>query len=224
MDHANGAAEFADVPIYLNPLDKDLMCRHSDVTRRLEYTAQCWERTGKPCPTFTQNEIIPAYDPEKTLPLLDGQCFDLGGITMEAIHTPGHTQGMTMLLFPEERTILFGDGCGVGVLLVEDCCSTVAAYRRGLERVKEYEPRYDRNIRNHGTCESPKELLDNVMDVCDDILAGTDDRIPAKAPISCAVPAFMAKATLSEPRPAWTAKRGISFMPPIRSADLEPTE
>ena len=196
VDHANGAAEFADVPVYLNPLDKDLMRRHSDVTRRLEYTAQCWERTGKPCPVFAQSDIIPAYDPEKTLPLLDGQCFDLGGITVEAIHTPGHTQGMTMLLFPEERTILFGDGCGVGVLLVEDCCSTVAAYRQGLESVKGYEPRYDRIIRNHGTCESPKELLNNVMDVCDDILAGTDDRIPAQAPIPCAVPVYMAKATL----------------------------
>ena len=34
-----------------------------------------------------------------------------------------------MLLLPEERTMLFGDACGVGVLLVEDCCSTVEAYR-----------------------------------------------------------------------------------------------
>lgn len=100
-----------------------------------------------------------------------------------------------MLLLPEARTILFGDGCGVGVLLVEDCCSSVEAYRQSLVHVKTYEPRYDHIIRNHGTCESSKELLDNVISVCDEILNGTDDHIPATAPIDCAVPVYMAKAT-----------------------------
>lgn len=195
LDHANGTGEFDDIPVYLNPLDKELMARHADVEQRLDYTAQNWHRFGKEPPVFTEADIIPAYDPEKTLPLEDGQCFDLGGITVEAVHTPGHTQGMTMLLLPEERTVLFGDGCGVGVLLVEDCCSTVENYRESLLHVKKLEMRYDRIIRNHGTCESPKELLDNVIAVCDDILAGTDDRIPAHAPILCADPVYLAKAT-----------------------------
>lgn len=195
LDHANGAGEFTDVPIYLNPLDKSLMRQHADVQKRIEYAEDGWRHAGKTPPLFTAADAIPALDPEKTLPLCDGQRFDLGGISIEAIHTPGHTQGMTMLLLPQERTILFGDGCGVGVLLVEDCCSTVEAYRQSLARVKKYEPRYDRIIRNHGTCESPKELLDNVIAVCDDILAGTDDHIPATAPIACTVPVSMAKAT-----------------------------
>ena len=196
LDHASGVSEFANVPVYLNPKDKDLMRQHSDITKRLDYTARGWRQMGKEPLAFEEKDIIPAYDPEKTLPLLDGQKFDLGGITIEAVHTPGHTQGMTMLLFPEERTILFGDGCGVGVLLVEDCCSTVEVYQEGLYRVKAYEPRYDRIIRNHGTCESSKELLDNVIAVCDDILTGKDDHIPAKAPIACDFPVYMAKAAL----------------------------
>lgn len=196
LDHANGAAEFADVPVYLNPLDRDLMRQHADPARRLEYAANSWGFTGQPAPAFAEADLVPPFDPAATLPLADGQRFDLGGITVEAVHTPGHTQGMTMLLLPEERTMLFGDGCGVGVLLVEACCSTVQEYRRSLEHVKAYEPRYDRIIRNHGTCESPKELLDNVIAVCDDILAGTDDRIPAKAPIASTAPVYQAKATL----------------------------
>ena len=195
LDHANGAGEFQDVPVYLNPQDKELMRRHVDVDKRTEYTAQGWQRMGRTPPVFSPADVIPAYDPERTLPLLDGQRFDLGGISVEAIHAPGHTQGMTMLLLPEERTVLFGDGCGVGVLLVEDCCSTVAAYRESLLHVKPYEARYDRVIRNHGSCESPKELLDNVIAVCDDILAGTDDRVPAQAPIECGAPVYLAKAT-----------------------------
>lgn len=196
LDHVNGVDEYADVPVYLNPLDRELMCQHTNVQKRLEYTRNAWHRLGKPVPKLSEKDAIAAYDSSKTLPLRHGQKFDLGGIIIEAIHTPGHTQGMTMLLFPEERTILFGDGCGVGVLLVEECCSTVEAYLQSLQQVKSYEPRYDRIIRNHGTCESPKELLDNVIAVCEDILAGKDDCIPTQAPIACAVPVYMAKATV----------------------------
>ena len=115
---------------------------------------------------------------------------------MEAIYAPGHTQGMTMFLFKEERIILFGDACGVGVLLVEDCCSTVEEYRKSLMHVRNYEDRYDRIIRNHGTFESPKELLGNVIDVCTDILEGKDDKILSQAPLPCDYPVYMAKATL----------------------------
>lgn len=208
LDHANGVGEYADVPVYLNPLDKDLMHKHADVQKRLEYTRDIWQRLGKQPPDLTEKDAIPAYDPNKTLPLQHGQKFDLGGVTIEAIHTPGHTQGMTMLLLPEERTILFGDGCGVGVLLVEDCCSTVEAYHHGLRQIKDYEPQYDRIIRNHGTCESPKELLDNVISVCEDILAGKDDRIPAQAPIACDVPVYMAKATLPGTQTRLDGKEG----------------
>ncbi len=194
LDHANGAGEFKDVPVYLNPLDRELMRRHADVDERIKYAVHSWQRIGQTPPAFCAADAVPDYDPEETLPLLDGQRFDLGGISIEAVHTPGHTQGMTMLLLPEERTMLFGDACGVGTLLVEDCCSTVEAYRESLCHVKAQELRYDRIIRNHGSCESPKELLDGVIAVCDDILNGTDDHIPIPAPIASESPVYMAKA------------------------------
>lgn len=196
FDHACGAGEFADVPIYLHPADRELMAHHANVEQQLAYVAQAWRYFGKEPPAFTAADVIPAFPPEKTLPLADGQWFALGGVTVQAVYTPGHTQGMTMLLLPEERTMLFGDGCGVGVLLVEDCCSTVEVYQQSLRHVKGYEPRYDRVIRNHGSCESPKSLLDNVIAVCDEILAGTDDHIPTQAPIPAVAPVYMAKAVL----------------------------
>lgn len=195
LDHVNGVGEFKDVPVYLHPLDKDLMRRHANVDKRIEYTKQSWQRMGRTPPAFCEADVVPVYDPEKTLPLTNGQRFDLGGISIEAVHTPGHTQGMTMLLLPEERVMLFGDACGVGVLLVEDCCSTVQAYRESLLHIRIYEARYDRIIRNHGSCESPKELLGNVISVCDEILAGSDDHIPTQAPIECATQVYLAKAT-----------------------------
>lgn len=197
LDHANGSGEFGDVPIYLNPLDRELMAQHSNPKERIAYTTQMHQMVSLPAPFITESDLIPPFDPSKTKPLSNGQIFDLGNITVEAIHTPGHTQGMTMLLIPELRIILFGDGCGMGVLLVEDCCSTVAVYRQSLLHLKKYEARYDRIIRNHGSCESSKAILDNVIEVCDDILSGSDDKIPAEhCPIASESPIFQAKATI----------------------------
>lgn len=42
------------------------------------------------------------------------------------------------------------------------------------------EDRYDRILRQHGTCESPKSLVDENIEVAKEILAGTDDHIPWK--------------------------------------------
>lgn len=195
LDHVNGAAEFYGVPVYLHPADRPLMRRHTDAGKRLQYVRQNAAYTGAEISAVSRDEMILAFDPEETLPLSDGQIFDLGGLTVEAIHTPGHTQGMSMLLLREERTILFGDGCGVGVLLIEDCASTVTEYRRSLKKVKTYEACYDRILRNHGTCSSSKELLDNVIDVCEELLAGKDDHIPVKeAPLACREQIYLAKA------------------------------
>lgn len=40
---------------------------------------------------------------------VDGDSFDLGGATIEVIHTPGHTRGHCALLVPEARAAYLGD-------------------------------------------------------------------------------------------------------------------
>ena len=209
LDHASGAILFKDLPIYMHANDLSLMNKHVfNKENRIQYTLNALSHFKKGKAAFKDEDILDGLDSSYTIPLNDNDEFDLGGITLKAIHTPGHTQGMCMILFKEERIILFGDGCGVGVLLVEECCSTVEEYRKTLLKVKTYEDQYDRIIRNHGTCESPKELLDNVIDVCSDILEGKDDHIPANAPIKCDYPCFMAKATVSNSQSRVDGKEG----------------
>ncbi len=41
--------------------------------------------------------------------LVDGQVIDLGGIKLEVIHTPGHTQGSICLYEPESKSLFSGD-------------------------------------------------------------------------------------------------------------------
>lgn len=101
-----------------------------------------------------------------------------GGLTIQIVAVPGHTPGMICPLLLEERTIIFGDACGVSVLLFDEFSSCVSEYRKSLLNLKQYEQQYDNIYRNHGLFWSPKELLNNVIECCDLILSGRDDHAP----------------------------------------------
>ena len=42
-------------------------------------------------------------------PVNDGSVLQIGNITSNVIHTPGHTEGSICLFFPQEKTLLAGD-------------------------------------------------------------------------------------------------------------------
>lgn len=176
VDHASGAEQFGD-NVYLNPLDYELSLTHCSIEHRKNSFAHWREMFPGTMPVFAEEDYIPVRT-RQYRPLEDGQRFSLGDVTLEAIHVPGHTQGMTMILCIEERTILFGDGCGVGVLLLAEETSTVADYRDSLIKLKKHESRYDRVLRQHGSCESPCTVLDDNIEVCEKILNGTADAVP----------------------------------------------
>ena len=167
LDHCGGIYEFKDLPIYMNHLDIEMGNESNAVENRFKSL----QKHG-----IELNEVQPNIDFSITKDLKDNDEFDLGDITLKAIYTPGHTHGMTMILIKEERTILFGDGCGVGVLLFLPYSTSVEEYHETLINLKKHEDEYDKIIRNHGTCESEKDLLDNVIECCELILERKDDK------------------------------------------------
>ncbi len=198
MDHASGVGEFADVPIYLNEKDRELMRNHCEFANRIDYIQMTQKnKRAEFIKEAVEPQLVPCFDPDCTRNYEDGHLFELGGLTIQAVYVPGHTQGFHMMLLVEERMMLFGDGCGVGVLLIEDCCSCVEDYLQSLLSLKKYESKYDRIIRNHGTYESPKDLLGNVIRVAQEILAGKDDHIETtNIPLTSDVPVYIAKETI----------------------------
>ena len=94
------------------------------------------------------------------------------------IAVPGHTQGMMCVLILEERTILFGDACGNFVMLFDKYASTVEEYYESLNKLKCMESTYDIVLRNHGTGQSSKTVLDDVMECAERVLKRKDDKIP----------------------------------------------
>ena len=171
-DHAAGAAPFDTV--YLSEGDWELVQYHASMDMKKGYISFI---LGERYSEVSEDELCP----ERTtgyLPLKDGQTFDLGGVTLEAISVPGHTQGMTCILNREERTILFGDACNPAVFLWDQEAVSVEEYRESLLHLKTYEDRYDTIYLSHGMTTVDKAILDNVIAVCDDILQGSSDAQP----------------------------------------------
>lgn len=165
-DHMGGAALFDEV--YMNALDMPVFHKFGDMQSRIKDARNL---------NVPEEILVPTRETEIEN-IQNHQVFDLGNLHIEMIHVPGHTPGMMCPLIQEERTIIFGDACGVSVLLFDEFSSTISQYLESLTYLKQYEEYYDTIYRNHGTFVSPKDLLDNVIECCQLILDHKDDHVP----------------------------------------------
>ena len=51
-----------------------------------------------------------------------------------------------------------------------------------VELKKETDGRYDRVLVSHGLGEGPVDMIDDVISVCNEVLAGTADNLPFQSP------------------------------------------
>lgn len=167
IDHGAGAGDFTEV--YLHPNDFKLFYQHNSSDFRLARYRKQAKLAEIPIKDF-----IPIFTGELQ-PLENEQEFDLGGVTIKMLPVFGHTFGMMVPLIKEMRVAIFGDAAGVGTLLFGKDSPPMAEYKQALLYLKTFEAEYDEIYRNHGTFESPKELLDNVITCVDKVLAGQTD-------------------------------------------------
>ena len=171
VDHVGCASLFETV--YLHEKDWEAIKTYDTADRKTLYTSMILKDR------FDES-VKKALCPERTrgyLPLYDGQLFDLGGVTLEMIEVPGHTQGAVCVLCREERWILFGDMCSPSVFLWCEESTSVEEYLESLKRLKMFENRYDTVYLSHGNAVADKSILDGVMQVCHEVLEGKDDAI-----------------------------------------------
>lgn len=172
-DHAGGAGQFDE--IYLNTADLPLAANHGALQERMGYARFSMLPDSK----FTEQDFVKAFAGEY-LPLVDGQLFELGGITLEIIAVSGHTKGSVCILFQQERSILFGDALNANTLLVGDESTSIAEYAQSLLHLKGREGDYDNVYYSHGPAIGPRQCLDDNIQLCRRILAGEDDAIPCE--------------------------------------------
>lgn len=168
LDHAGGAVQFDEV--YLNEQDWKLAGWHCTLERRLD---DVHNGPGGMPDCITDADFLPSRT-ALYLPLNEGNDFDLGGVTVKPIAVPGHTKGMLVFLIPEDRIAIFGDACGEHTLLLFQYCAPIETYREGLRHLQEYAGQFDTVLRNHGSFQSPKQILADSIELCGEVLARTD--------------------------------------------------
>lgn len=173
VDHALGAGVFERV--YMNPLDKKVYRENSKKLHRenfLDASVPDWR--NKDGQEAFVNKLVECF-----LPLWDGQRFELGGLTVEALSLSGHTPGSMAFLFEEERTLLFGDACNSYTYLYDHNSCNVSEYRENLLEFREkVKGRYDRGYVSHGHGNAADGLLESAISLTADILNGNTDDQP----------------------------------------------
>ncbi len=170
VDHAMGAGEFETV--YMNHVDDYIYNQHANMEFRRDGLFLCPQKVE-------EEEIIPAKPLEEIHQMAGGDSFDLGGLHIDIYDLPGHTRGSVVMLIREERVLLLGDACNYLTFLHEPYSTTVKEYKANLEALKpQVEGKYDAVYLSHGPGNGGVELIDGVIQVCQDIMEGKTDDVP----------------------------------------------
>ncbi|MDO4286040.1 MAG: MBL fold metallo-hydrolase [Eubacteriales bacterium] len=174
VDHAMGAPEFERV--YLNLRDRELYQRQSSLEERRGYLRA---GLGEAADQWKESDFVPQERDKEFLPLSDGMVFALGGVTIEAYEMPGHTKGSMVFLIREEGILILGDACNNSTFLFDQDSSSVEEYRETVRRTKErLEGSYRRVFLSHHVRETDPQIMENMIGVCGDVLAGEADDLP----------------------------------------------
>lgn len=170
MDHAGGVFEFGRC--YIHPADIPML-------------------DGRTLPArvgYVRGQLPPGEAPEASafvpdgsvefVPLKAGDKLDLGGRVLEVLHVPGHTRGSLCYLDTASGDFFAGDACNNNTLLMMDVSATIEEYLEALLALKERQGDIRRFYLFHGPSLQDKSCIDDNIQCCRDILAGTDDRVP----------------------------------------------
>ncbi len=180
IDHVGAAWEYGEV--FINPDDIALMYtpHHSEPAGRLGF-ASAPSFTGEPKRTVPTLADVPVPRPVKTYPIYEGDIFDLGGIQIEVIQVPGHTQGTVVFLDRAARVVYSGDACNGNTLLCLPGSTTIEEYKESLLHFKTFQKDFDVMYGGHGAVAVPNTIIDDGIAMCERILAGTDESVETPA-------------------------------------------
>ena len=120
-----------------------------------------------------QNNLKPC--PVKALEI--GQIFDLGGVQLEVVDLSGHTAGSIGLLDKDARIIYTGDGLNTHLWMQLDHSLSISAMLETFRKLKaEHGQDFDYVAHGHTKVLRDKEILDWMIQGCEDILAGRTEQ------------------------------------------------
>lgn len=108
-DHGLGCAHFSDV--WLHELDYSKLIWNDTLEMKKTSLQYRLKKMPELTDEIDEESYYQAHILNHTMPhfLKDKDCIDLGGKTLEVIHTPGHSYGHIMLLDKDKKRLFSGD-------------------------------------------------------------------------------------------------------------------
>ena len=132
-------------------------------------------------------ELPPGFEPDRfeirvklaTAHLSDGDVIDLGGRSLVALHTPGHSSGLMVFVDVDARLMLSTDTVYVGEIYVLHPDSSLADYVVALRRLEAMSAGIDTLLPAHGPVPIPPTVIGGLADALQQIETGRapDERV-----------------------------------------------
>lgn len=146
IDHAAGNNEFDRV--FMHPLEIPGARGGFPIEQRLEFIElKCmYDPETEPLLQYARKYIQPYQTDYPIEPVNDGERVDLGGVTLEAIHVPGHTAGSIVYLDRAGKNAFCGDAVNPrssiamfpGSPTVSDYCASLERFLSLTEDIERY--------------------------------------------------------------------------------------
>jgi glyoxylase-like metal-dependent hydrolase (beta-lactamase superfamily II) len=134
------------------------------------------EQIARPFPPDFDPESYAVAPSEATETLADGQVIDLGGRTLEVIHTPGHSPDGVCLLARDERMLFTADTVYAGPLYAQTPGANLDDYLASLRRLEPLIKEVDLLLPSHNRVPLDPPIIR-------EMIAGFERLIAGRAPI-----------------------------------------
>lgn len=175
IDHAMGAPDFETV--YMNYKDIPLYQSQCSVEERMGYVMGCAGEEA--ASAFTIKDYTKAEPEKEFIDLKDGDSFEIGDFHLDCYEFAGHTPGSVVFLIREMGILITGDACNNSTFVFDENSLPLDEYREKVIFNRDrLQGKYTRVFLSHHVMETDTKLMDNVIDVCDEALAGKADDLP----------------------------------------------
>ena len=169
VDHACGNEQFGGA--YIHPLDMALCRKHNGPELRRA------ELDVAEVPMDFDLEAHLRLGPGDLEPTGEGHVFDLGGITLQVVHLPGHTAGSIGLWCPEKRLLYVGDAMNCFVWLFLPEAQSLDTYVSSLQKAAALP--FTHMIQSHEPDPVPKRRLWDYLDLAEHLDFEKGTLVPA---------------------------------------------
>lgn len=168
IDHAGAACLFDEV--FLNQLDEEMLPRAFLTERRLS-DLDAFSLHNQEVIAYGKAHMIDNRGTKFTW-IDEDYRFDLGGVTVRPIHTPGHSRGHLAYFCPEENIAFVGDAINADIHIKALDRQGLLAYREMLNRFVAIVGEETRLYAGHLNRAQPVALAKNLATACEEVANG----------------------------------------------------